>query len=111
MDEKDLGEQGNYLNLLIHEKKFDCRKLFEDSIHDEPAPYFQILPYKNIPVTLLNDFTYGNKIIIKRYFFTQDFPRDRKKGKSRKVGMKRFYIKRSSIFYTLYLKMIGIMNF
>ena len=92
MDEKDLGEQGNYLNLLIHEKKFDCRKLFEDSIHDEPAPYFQILPYMNIPVTLLNDFTYENKIIIKRYFFTQDFPRDRKKGKSRKFGMKRFYI-------------------
>ena len=24
LDEKDLGKEGNYLNLLIHEKNFDC---------------------------------------------------------------------------------------
>lgn len=80
IDVKNLGVKGNYKNLMIQKKNIDCAKLFEDSIHDEPAPSFQMMPFEAIPKKLLPEFTYENKILVKRYFFTQDFPRDRKKG-------------------------------
>ena len=80
IDVQGLGGKGNYKNLFIKKKNINCVKLFEDIIHDEPAPEFQMMPFEVIPETLLPDFTYENRVLVKRYFFTQDFPRDRKKG-------------------------------
>ena len=81
LDDKLLGANGNYKYLSIQKKKFDCLKLFENDVHDEPAPSFQKVPFQDIPKILLDDFTYGNKILVTRYFFTESFPTDRNKGK------------------------------
>ena len=80
LDDKPLGANGNYKYLSIQKKKFDCLKLFKHDVHDEPAPSFQKVPFQNIPKSLLHDFTYGNEILLTRYYFNQDFPRDRNKG-------------------------------
>ena len=75
LDDKALGANGNYKYLSIQKKKFDCLKLFKHDVHDEPAPSFQKVPFHNIPKSLLHDFTYGNEILLTRYYFNQDFPR------------------------------------
>ena len=71
---------GNYKNLVIQKKNIGCKKLFEDGIHDEPAPSFQLEPFEYIPKSLLQDFTYGNRILVKRYFLADSFPSDRNSG-------------------------------
>ena len=81
LDRKELGRSGNYKNLLIHQKNIQCKPLFEESIHDEPAPKSQLKPFRYIPQPLLWDFTYGGRILVKRYFLTDSFPSDRKAGK------------------------------
>ena len=82
LDTKELGRSGNYKNLLIHQKNIQCKPLFEDGIHDEPAPSSQLKPFNYIPDSLLWDFTYGDRILVKRYFLTDSFPSNRKAGKS-----------------------------
>ena len=96
MDKRELGENGNYKNLFLQKKKIDCFKLFKDNIHDEPAPPFQKTPFQNIPKKLLHEFTYGNRILMKRFFFTQDFPRNRNEGRQFYVN---FYIKHSILYF------------
>ena len=81
LDRKELGRSGNYKNLLIHQKSIQCQPLFEDGIHDEPAPSFQLKPFRYIPQPLLWDFTYGDRILVKRYFLSDSFPSNRKAGK------------------------------
>ena len=80
IDEERLGIAGNYKNLIIQKKNIACNKLFEDGIHDEPAPHFQIEPLEYIPEYLLDDFTYGNRILVKRYFLKDSFPSNRDSG-------------------------------
>ena len=80
-DKKELGRSGNYKNLLIHQKNIQCKPLFEDGIHDEPAASSQLKPFTYIPQPLLWDFTYGGRILVKRYFLTDSFPSDRNAGK------------------------------
>ena len=81
VDQEEFGMLGNYKNLFIQKKNIACKQLFEDSIHDEPAPPFQLEPYEYIPECLLQEFTYGNRILVKRYFFKDSFPSDRNSGK------------------------------
>ena len=81
LDRKELGRSGNYKGLMIQQKNIQCTPLFEDSIHDEPAPSSQLGPFKYIPHRLLWDFTYGGRLLVKRYFWTDSFPSDRNSGK------------------------------
>ena len=80
IDDKSLGNAGNYKHLVIQEKDIICRKLFEDSIHDEPAPNFQKEPLEYLPESLLPYFTYENKVLVTRYFLKNSFPPNRKSG-------------------------------
>ena len=71
---------GNYKNLVSQRKEIICKDFFEDIIHDEPAPRFQKQPLEFLPTSMLKDFTYDNRILIKRYFFTDSFPSNRDSG-------------------------------
>ena len=91
IDDESLGKAGNYKNLIIQRKDILCRKLFEDSIHDEPAPNFQKEPLEYLPESLLPDFTYGNRILVKRYFLKDSFPSNRKSGSHSTLYCKDIY--------------------
>ena len=80
LDDEKLGKAGNYKNLGIQKKSIECRNLFEDSIHDKPAPEFQKEPFEYLPKSLWNDFTYQNRVLVTRYFLTDSFPSDRNSG-------------------------------
>jgi len=82
LDDEKLGKAGNYKNLVIQKKSIECRNLFEDSIHDKPAPEFQKEPFEYLPKSLWNDFTYQNRVLVTRYFLTDSFPSDRNSGVS-----------------------------
>ena len=81
IDQQELGAIGNYKNILIQKKDISCNKLFESSVHDEPAPLFQLEPFTYIPDSFWHDFTYGNKILVTKYFFKDSFPTNRNSGK------------------------------
>ena len=82
IDEEKLGKSGNYKKLVIQQKDIVCNKLFEDSIHDEPAPKFQKQPLLYLPEPMLREFTYNDRILVKRYFLVDSFPSDRHSGNS-----------------------------
>ena len=82
IDEEKLGKAGNYKKLVIQQKDIVCNKLFEDSIHDEPAPKFQKQPLLYLPEPMLREFTYNDRILVKRYFLEDSFPSDRHSGNS-----------------------------
>ena len=86
IDEEKLGKSGNYKKLVIQQKDIVCNKLFEDSIHDEPAPKFQKQPLLYLPEPMLREFTYNDRILVKRYFLEDSFPSDRHSGNSLGYG-------------------------
>jgi hypothetical protein len=73
---------GNYRNLKLQTKKFDCSVLLESSVHDLPAPPFMVKPLKTIPKSLNADFTYDGRIKVKPWYFENVFPSNRTTGVS-----------------------------
>lgn len=65
---------GNYANLISERKHFDCELLFESNIHDLPAPTLIKKPFKEIPDSLIEDYTYGGRIQVKSYYIERNFP-------------------------------------
>ena len=68
---------GNYANLKLKRKHFECKVLFQSKVHDLPAPTFMTKPFKEIPERLKADYTYNGRIKINAYYIDYNFPTNR----------------------------------
>ena len=74
-------QSGNYANLKIEKKHFDCGLLFKSKVHDLSAPTFMKKPLRDIPKILNDDYTYDGRIRIKKYYIGNNFPTNRTSSK------------------------------
>ena len=77
-------QAGNYANLKLKKKHFNCKILFESKVHDLPAPTFMTKPFKDIPESLKQDYTYDGRIVIKEWYIDYNFPTNRTSSKQNK---------------------------
>ena len=80
-------QAGNYANLKLKQKHFNCKILFESKVHDRAAPTFMTNPFKDIPEQLKQDYTYDGRIEIKEWYIDYDFPKNRTSSKLNKVSV------------------------
>ena len=78
-------QAGNYANLKLKQKHFNCKLLFDSKVHDLAAPTFMTKPFKDIPQPLKQDYTYDGRIEIKKYYIDYNFPTNRTSSKPNKV--------------------------
>ena len=80
---KEVGklQSGNYANLKVKRKHFDCGLLFKSKVHDLSAPTFMKKPFRDIPKILNDDYTYDGRIRIKKYYIGNNFPTNRSSSK------------------------------
>ena len=74
-------QSGNYANLKIERKHFDCALLFKSKVHDLSAPTFMNKPFRDIPKILYDDYTYDGRIQIRKYYKGNSFPTNRTSSK------------------------------
>lgn len=74
-------KKGNYAKLTPKRKNFDCQMLFESNVHDLPAPTFMKKPFKEIPGSLKEDYTYDGRVVINSYYIDSNFPTNRTSSK------------------------------
>lgn len=77
---KTLGklEAGNYANLRLKSKNIDCPLLFQSKVHDLSAPSFMKKPFQYIPGLLKADYTYENRVKLRSWYISENFPKNRK---------------------------------
>ena len=80
-------EAGNYANLKLKQKHFDCKILFESKVHDLPAPTFMTKSLDDIPQQLKQDYTYDGRIEIKKWYIDYNFPTNRTSSKSNNISI------------------------
>ena len=74
-------QPGNYANLRVKRKHFDCALLFKSRVHDLSAPTFMNKPFREIPDILREDYTYDVRIRVKKYYIGNNFPTNRTSSK------------------------------
>ena len=72
---------GNYANLQLKQKHFDCPLLFQSKVHDLPAPSFMSKPFKDIPDLLKADYLYDRRIKKNEWYIEENFPTNRTSSK------------------------------
>ena len=74
-------QSGNYANLKIKRKHFDCALLFKSKVHDLSAPTFMKEPFRDIPKIFYDDYSYDGRIQIRKYYKGNSFPTNRTSSK------------------------------
>ena len=79
------------LHLNVINKHFDCPLLLANRLHDIPAPEQLTKPwaYKDIPSTLVHEFTYNNQVKVRDIFMGNDFKHSSKDWTSKLNFMNR----------------------
>jgi len=70
-------ESGNYANLHLNQKSFDCQLLFQSAVHDLPSPSFMSKPLRDIPDILKADYLYNGRIKYHKRYMDSNFPTNR----------------------------------